>query len=52
MSPLNSRKVLIVEVSVSTLGGRLEIETLEKGPKHGTRLKAIIPNQSWVNSVT
>ena len=37
---------------VEALGGRLEIETLEKGPKHGTRLKVIIPNQSWVNSVT
>jgi signal transduction histidine kinase len=37
---------------VRALGGRLEIETLEKGPKHGTRLKVIIPDQSWVSPVT
>jgi len=31
----------------AALGGRLEIETLETGPEHGTTLKVTIPSRNF-----
>ncbi len=31
----------------AALGGRLEIETLETGPEHGTALKVTIPSRNF-----